>query len=127
MAFRSVVVALGIACLLLVGCTTSKAEARWNASLEVSSIWGVETNDVTTDLKEVDDGMSESHRMMAIMILSGAGENSDLDSYSEVYLADVKTNNGSNTATVVVVEGNDGRQRTIVPQAIQDQGRIAAP
>jgi len=65
--------------------------------------------------------------MMAIMILTGAGENSDLDSYEDVYLVDVKTNDGSNTATVVVVENKDGSQKTIVPQAIRDQGNIANP
>ncbi len=127
MVVRSVIFALAIASLLLVGCTSSDHKAGWKAREEVGAIWGVGEQGVDSDLKRVDEGMSESHRMMAIMILSGAGENSDLESYEDVYLVDVKTNDGSNTATVVVVENKDGSQRTIVPQAIKDQGSIAAP
>lgn len=127
MVFRSVILAFAIASLVLVGCTSSDHKAGWKAREEVGAIWGVGEQGVGSDLKRVDDGMSESHRMMAIMILSGAGENSDLDSYEDVYLVDVKTKDGSNAATVVVVEDKDGLQRTIVPQAIKDQGSIATP
>lgn len=127
MVVRSVILSLAIASLMLVGCTSSDHKAGWNAREEVGAIWGVGEQGVDSDLKRVDDSMSESHRMMAIMILTGAGENSDLDSYEDVYLVDVKTNDGSNTATVVVVENKDGSQKTIVPQAIRDQGNIANP
>ena len=127
MVVRSVILALAIASLVLVGCTSADHKAGWNAREEVGAIWGVGEQGVDSDLKRVDEDMSESHRMMAIMILSNAGENSDLDSYEDVFLVDVKTNDGSNTATVVVVEDKTGLQRTIVPQAIKDQGNISAP
>lgn len=127
MVVRSVILALAIASLVLVGCTSADHKAGWNAREEVGAIWGVGEQGVDSDLKRVDEDMSESHRMMAIMILSNAGENSDLDSYEDVFLVDVKTNDGSNTATVVVVEDKTGLQRTIVPQAIKDQGNTSAP
>ncbi len=127
MVVRSVILALAIASLVLLGCTSADHKAGWNAREEVGAIWGVGEQGVDSDLKRVDEDMSESHRMMAIMILSNAGENSDLDSYEDVFLVDVKTNDGSNTATVVVVEDKTGLQRTIVPQAIKDQGNISAP
>lgn len=127
MVVRSVILALAIASLVLVGCTSADHKAGWNAREEVGAIWGGGEQGVDSDLKRVDEDMSESHRMMAIMILSNAGENSDLDSYEDVFLVDVKTNDGSNTATVVVVEDKTGLQRTIVPQAIKDQGNISAP
>lgn len=127
MVVRSVILALAIASFVLVGCTSADHKAGWNAREEVGAIWGVGEQGVDSDLKRVDEDMSESHRMMAIMILSNAGENSDLDSYEDVFLVDVKTNDGSNTATVVVVEDKTGLQRTIVPQAIKDQGNISAP
>jgi hypothetical protein len=127
MVVRSVILALAIASLVLVGCTSADHKAGWNAREEVGAIWGVGEQGVDSDLKRVDEDMSESHRMMAIMILSNAGENSDLDSYEDVFLVDVKTTDGSNTATVVVVEDKTGLQRTIVPQAIKDQGNISTP
>jgi len=127
MVVRSVILALAIASLVLVGCTSADHKSGWNAREEVGAIWGVGEQDVDSDFKRVDEDMSESHRMMAIMILSNAGENSDLDSYEDVFLVDVKTNDGSNTATVVVVEDETGLQRTIVPQAIKDQGNISTP
>ena len=116
-----------VSVLLMVGCTSSDHKAGWNARGEVGKIWGVGEQGVKSDLKRVDKGMSESHRMMAIMILSEAGENTDLESYEDVYLVDVATNDGSNTATVVVVEEKGGSQKTIVPQTIKDQGNISTP
>lgn len=127
MVVRSFILALAIASLVLAGCTSADHKAGWNAREEVGAIWGVGEQGVDSDLKRVDEDTSESHRMMAIMILSGAGESSDLESYEDVFLVDVKTNDGSNTATVVVVEDKDGLQRTIVPQAIKDQGNITTP
>jgi hypothetical protein len=118
---------LVIASLILVGCTSSDHKAEWKARGEVGNIWGVGEQGVKSDLKRVDSGMSESHRMMAIMILSEAGENTDLESYEDVYLVDVATDDGSNTATVVVVEDKNGSQKTIVPQTVKDQGNISAP
>lgn len=124
---RSVILVLMIVSLGLAGCTSSDHQAGWNARGEVGAIWGVGEQGVDSDLKRVDEGMSESHRMMALTILSGAGENTDLESYDNVYLVDVATKDGSNTATVVVVEDKDGAQRTIVSQAVRDQGSISAP
>jgi hypothetical protein len=125
---RSVILALVVVSLALVGgCTSSDHKAGWNARGEVGAIWGVGEQGVDSELKRVDKGMSESHRMMAVMILNGAGENTDLESYEDVYLVDVSTNNGSNTATVVVIEDKNGGQRTIIPQAVRDQGNINAP
>ncbi len=122
---RLLVGALLFALIVLSGCGTSPAhKAGWEARGDVGEIWGVGEQGVKSDLKQVDDGMSESHRMMAIMILSGAGEDTDLDSYERVFLADVATNDGANTATVVVVEEKDGKQRTVIPQAVRDQGKI---
>ena len=127
MSGKAILAALLIVSIALVGCTSSDHKAGWSAREEVGGIWGVGEQGVKSDLKEVDEGMSESHRMMAIMILSGAGEDSDLDSYERVYLVDVTTDDGANTATVVVVEDESGGQRTIVPQAIRDQGDITSP
>lgn len=121
------VFALLIASMVLVGCTSSDHKAGWDAREEVGRIWGVGEQGVDSDLKRVDEGMSESHRMMAIMILSGEGENTDLESYENVYLVDVATNDGANTATVVVVEDEDGNQKTIIPQTIREQGTLSAP
>lgn len=127
MSGRLVVSALLVASLVLVGCTSPDHQAGWNAREEVGAIWGVGEQGVDSEQKRVDEGMSESHRMMAIMILSGAGESTDLDSYEDVFLVDVATNDGSNTATVVVVEDKNGMQRTIVPQAVRDQGTLSEP
>ena len=112
--------------LVLVGCTSSDYEASNKAANEVGKIWGVDHGEQNLD-HDVKGGVggswTESHRMMAVMILSGAGMNTDFEAYDEVFLVDVATKDGSNTARVVVVE-KDGRRDTIIPQAIKDQGTI---
>jgi len=119
--------ALMVVSLALTGCTDANHQAGWDARGEVGNIWGVGEQGVRSEQKRVDKGMSESHRMMAIMILSGAGENTDLENYEDVHLVDVRTINGSNTATVVVVKLKGGGLKTIIPKAIRDQGNIKAP
>jgi hypothetical protein len=52
---------------------------------------------------EYNKKMSESHRMMAAMILKNAGMDPDLDSYKEVYLYVVKS--GGEEHAVVFVNG----------------------
>ncbi len=112
--------------LVLVGCTSSDHKASNEAANEVGAIWGVDYGEQNLD-HDVKDGVggswTESHRMMAVMILSGAGMNTDFEAYDEVFLIEVATKDGSNTARVVVVE-KDGKQETIIPQAIKDQGTI---
>jgi hypothetical protein len=112
--------------LVSVGCSSSDHEASNRAANEVGAIWGVDHGEQNLD-HDVKGGVggswTESHRMMAVMILSGAGMNTDFEAYDEVFLVDVATKDGSNTARVVVVE-KDGIKETIIPQAIKDQGTI---
>ena len=123
-AFAVIIVALALVMVSSVGCTSQDFIAKDKASREVAGIWGVESQDLRSDVKDgVGGSWSESHRMMATMILIGAGMDSDFKAYDEVFLIDIQTSDGSNSARVVVVE-IDGQQEVIVPQAIKDQGTI---
>jgi len=83
----------------------------------MEELWGTSVGAVNSDAKLVNDQMSESHRMMAIMILSGAGMDNNVENYDRVYLVDVATEDG-NTGKVVVVE-KDGKRTTVIPQALK--------
>ena len=78
--------------LISVSCTSSDHAASNSAANEVGSIWGVDYGEQNLD-HDVKGGVggswTESHRMMAVMILNGAGMNTDFESYDEVFLVDV--------------------------------------
>ncbi len=124
--FVFIVIAMITMSLASVSCSSSDHQASNSAANEVGGIWGVDYGEQNLD-HDVKGGIggswTESHRMMAVMILNCAGMNTDFESYDEVFLVDVQIKDGSNTARVVVVE-KDGKQEVAIPQAIKDQGTI---
>ena len=74
-----------------------------------------------TYANEVTDSMSESHRVMALMILSNAGMSSDLDDYEYVWLVDIKDSDGHEGKTVVCLEKDEtAHQKTIIPDSVKE-------
>ncbi len=113
-------VILLVSSIYSIGCFSNPSpekSAELRASAEMEELWGTSVGAVNSDAKLVNDQMSESHRMMAIMILSGAGMDNNVENYDRVYLVDVATEDG-NTGKVVVVE-KDGKRTTVIPQALK--------
>lgn len=102
----TVMVLLIIAITILAGCEYTRGD-EWVANMEkeVKTGWEREYGDEPDSMKflEYNKSMSESHRMMAAMILNNKGMNSDLDSYKEVYLCIVKI--GDKEEAMVIVDG----------------------
>lgn len=102
------VILLFLVIVLLSGCEWEWARGdKWQKDMTegVKTGWqlnyGEEPDDVT--FMEYKQNMSESHRMMATMILNNAGMNSDLDSYKEVFLCIVKI--GDKEEAMVIADG----------------------
>lgn len=91
-------------------------QADEDARAAMAESRGGAPEDYQTNVVLVDDNMSESHRMMAIMILKGEDMNDDLDSYERVYLVDVKSPDSSQVDKVLVVYGPGTLSKTIVPK-----------
>lgn len=104
---------------MLGGCESSDFRAEHAAARDFAEILGVDEQKIESKAHAVNDRMSESHRMMAFMILSGAGMDTDFESYDEVFLVDVATSDGSNTGKVVVVE-KDGIRSTVIPDSLKN-------
>jgi hypothetical protein len=91
-----------LVCLVLVslvsGCGNDKDIAE-----QAKNGWIEKTGDDVRDVKaeKYGGGMNESHRMMAAMILSGNGMETDLDKYDSVYLVTIILQSGQEYAMVV--------------------------
>lgn len=100
------VISLLLVIVLLSGCEWARGD-KWLQDMTegVKTGWqlnyGEEPDDV--EFKEYKQNMSESHRMMAAMILNNAGMDSDLDSYEEVFLCIVKI--GDKEEAMVIADG----------------------
>lgn len=91
---------------ILTGCEYTRGD-EWvvNMEKELKIGWEREYGEEPDSMKflEYNKSMSESHRMMAAMILNNKGMDSDLDSYKEVYLCIVKI--GDKEEAMVIVDG----------------------
>ncbi len=114
-----VLITLAVLSVLFTGCSNEKYEAEKRAVDDINDIWGYEEQAVRADTQQIHDSTSESHRMMAIMILNGAGRDTNLESYDAVYLVDLKTEDDKYEGRVVVVVKDD-KKETIIPQTIKD-------
>ena len=83
---------------LFAGCGNDKDVAE-----QAKNEWIEKTGDEVKDVKaeKYGSGMNESHRMMAAMILSGNGMETDLDTYDSVYLVTMVLSDGQEYAMVV--------------------------
>lgn len=71
--------------------------------------------DYKAALDPVKDGSEpDSHQMMAMFILQGAGRNSDLSTYKQVELVEVSVEDGTSFMSVVI-DGND----VVFPQSLE--------
>ncbi len=117
-----ILVLLLVTTVLVLGCACRPGNAAMKqAETDMAQIWGVDDSKLDTTYYRMLDTTSESHRMMAIMILSGAGRDTNFDNYGAVYLMDIVEKDGNKTARVVVVENKDGSRETIIPQTVRDQ------
>lgn len=85
--------------ITMVGCVSTKATMENQACEGWTEKTGEKVDDVTSFLYS--KGMSESHRMMAAMILSANGMETDLEKYDDVYLVKMETNTGEERVMVV--------------------------
>lgn len=119
---RVVVGLLLVLALALVGCETERdvsvraEEAREFVGSKVKVAWKEATGEEVSGMPTLvaRDGMSESHSVMASMILSGRDMNTDLSSYHEVYLVEFKDADGAEKAAVyadgkIVLPANVGK------------------
>lgn len=106
---------------LLAGCggSLSTDDIAATVSNELATTLGLDEQDIEVEIDTVNDSMSESHQMIALMILSGADMDTDPESYDKVYLASVSTKDGSIDSSVVVVV-QDGTATTVIPQGLKD-------
>jgi hypothetical protein len=68
-----------------------------------SAAWSEKTGDEveSASAQKYGSSMSESHQMMAIMILKANEMESDLDQYKEVYLVKIQVKNGEERIMIV--------------------------
>gem|GEM_PF-4500543 len=94
---------------ILGGCGASNDDyvVRNQARDDVESKTGKKVDGISLD--KCGDGMSESHRMLASMILSGNSMDPDLGKYEDLYLAKITLDSGEEMSVLV----HDGR--TIFP------------
>ena len=98
-----------VAVLSIVGCQQAKDD--WERSedadregyrTEVHTAWKNATGESATEVKDIPrDQLSESHSVMASMILMGNGMESDLSTYRTLYLVEFKDAGGTARAAVV--------------------------
>jgi hypothetical protein len=83
---------------ILMGCRSSN-----NIKTIASEGWTAKTDQevVNVGLEKYTNSMNDSHYMMAAMILSGQGFDSNLDNYKEVYLVTIETADGESSKMVV--------------------------
>lgn len=109
--FRLVLVLLiaSLAVVSVAGCQQAKDD--WERSedadreqyrTDVFKAWSDATGESATEVKDIPrDQLSESHSIMASMILMGNGMESDLSTYKTVYLVEFKDASGTQRAAVV--------------------------
>ena len=105
----ALVVLLLATAIVLAGCTNYEAIAEESAqeTFEQRGLSGeVESSFHKDKVDPVGDGEPDNHQMMAMVILSQAGHDSDLSSYDRVDLVDLKLTNGEVITTVVIDEGD---------------------
>ena len=107
--------------LFVSGCdgSSSKKTAILNSCTEVATIMGIAVDEISGTSETITQKTNESHLMMALMILSQADMDNDLENYDHVFLVEVTVPN-KDSGMVVVVE-KDGVQTTIVPQGFIDR------
>ncbi len=106
--------------MMIVGCY-SKMDYQDEAMDSVTGYLGVDESALTMSTKSVSQtDMSDSHSIMAAMILKNAGQDSDLESYEKVYLTDVTLNSTGKSAKVVIIV-KDGVTSTVIPANLEEQ------
>lgn len=89
----------------LVGCTSATDAEKASEAYEARFGEPAESKLDGDPVDPVKEGeMPDSHQMMAMMILEGAGENSDLSSYKSVTLVPMWTPEGTEFNAVVLDE-----------------------
>lgn len=116
------VLMLSLTVLSVTGCISESSERERDAKEDYFKATGEnESQAITTEQSfKVDDGMSESHRMLALMILNGAGKSTDEKDYDAVYLVKMKWADSDREVDMVVIE-KDGKTETVLPQNITSE------
>lgn len=103
---------------LLVGCTSNTNLATKSASDSLEEL-GINDYSVKEgDAQEITTKDSESHQMIAKMRLLQYDMSPNLDDYLNVYLVDMKNEDGD-IITVVVIDDNDGEMKSLLPENVK--------
>lgn len=124
MRFGKLLLALALALIVLsaAGCISESSVREQDAKEDYFAATGEsESQAITTERSfKVDDSMSESHRMLALMILNGAGMSTDEKDYDAVYLVKMKWADSDREVDMVVIE-RDGKTETVLPQNLTSE------
>ncbi len=124
MRFGKLLLALALSLMVLsaAGCISESSVRERDAKDDYFKATGESQSEVITTEQsfKVDDSMSESHRMLALMILNGAGMSTEPSDYDAVYLVKMKWADSDKEVDMVVIE-KDGKTETVLPQNLTSE------